>query len=99
MSGSITSCRDVNTQAVFTLKGKAQQGFAMLTRTGAINYEKPIGEWNTMEVTCDGDRVEVKVNGRVTNTGTAAEPRAGKIFLQSTKNEIFFRRWELLPLK
>lgn len=81
-----------------TVTGTPRQG-NRFPRTGEINYEKPIGEWNTMEVTCDGGRVEVKVNGRVTNIGTDASPRAGKIFLQSNQNEIFFRRWELHPLK
>jgi hypothetical protein len=45
--------------------------------------EKPVGEWNAYEITVDGDKVTLKVNGEVLNEGTGAEEVAGKIILQS----------------
>jgi Domain of Unknown Function (DUF1080) len=45
--------------------------------------ENPHGQWNRMEVLCDGDKVSIKVNGNTTLTGTNAAPQAGKIRLQT----------------
>ncbi len=77
--------------------GETKQGFANLPRKDGLNYEKPIGEWNTLEVLSRSGRLEIKVNGRVTLEAKQVFPTAGKIFLQSNKNEIFFRRLELHP--
>lgn len=66
---------------------------------GPHEIEKPRGEWNQMEVLCDGDKVSIKVNGHKTLEGTNAIPHAGKIVLQSEGAEIFFRRLDLYPLK
>jgi hypothetical protein len=63
------------------------------------DHEKPLGEWNTMEITCDGAKVEVKVNGNVTLEGTDADPKSGKVCLQSNRGVIYFRKLELHPLK
>ena len=60
--------------------------------------EKPVGEWNAYEITCDGDRVTLTVNGEVLNEGTGAEEWAGKIGLQSEGSEIHFRNIRLIPL-
>jgi hypothetical protein len=60
--------------------------------------EKPIGEWNTYEITCDRGRITLKVNGEVLNEGTGAEEVAGKIGLQSEGSEIHFRNIRLIPL-
>jgi len=62
------------------------------------NYENPLGEWNILEVVCAGGKVQTKVNGHVTLVGTDAEPKAGKICLQSNKGTIYFRSMDLLPL-
>ena len=66
---------------------------------GLHEIEKLRGEWNRMEVLCDGDRVSIKVNGHKTLEGTKATPHAGKIVLQSEGAEIFFRRLDLYLLK
>lgn len=60
--------------------------------------EKPIGEWNAYEITCDGDRITLKVNGEVVNEGTGAEVVPGKIALQSEGAEIHFRNIRLIPI-
>lgn len=73
---------------------KDEKGFR-----GPHEIEKPTGEWNRMEVLCDGDRVAVSVNGHKTLEGTNASPSAGKILVQSEGAEIFFRRLDVYPLK
>jgi hypothetical protein len=66
---------------------------------GPNEIEKPRGEWNTMEVLCEGDKVAIKVNGHKTLEGTNAIPSQGRIVMQSEGAEIFFRRLDLYPLK
>lgn len=61
--------------------------------------EKPLGEWNTQEVICDGDKVTNIVNGVVVNEGRNADPHKGQLIFQSECAEIFFRRIDLIPLK
>jgi len=81
-----------------TVDGQRKEG-GKIDRAGKKDYEKPAGEWNTMEILCSGDKVQIKVNGQVTAEGTGANLTAGKIFLQSNNGEIFFRKCELFPLK
>lgn len=53
--------------------------------------EKPIGEWNHMEITCRGDEVRVKVNGKLVNHATNVSQTRGAIALQSEGTPIEFR--------
>jgi hypothetical protein len=53
--------------------------------------EKPVGEWNTMEITCKGNTVEVIVNGVVQNKATGANLSGGHICLQSEGKTVEFR--------
>ncbi|RUL84644.1 3-keto-disaccharide hydrolase [Tautonia sociabilis] len=78
-----------------TVGGKAQTGGRFVKTTDA---EKPNGEWNTIEVVCDGDRIVNIVNGTVVNEGTASSETAGRILLQSEGAEVFYRNVKLLPL-
>lgn len=61
--------------------------------------EKPNGEWNTIEVICEGGKVTNKVNGVVVNEGRDASVTKGKILLQSEGAEIYFRRVDLYPIE
>ena len=61
--------------------------------------EKPVGQWNTMEITCRGDEVIVKVNGELVNHATNATQTKGAISLQSEGTEVHFREIQLTPLK
>jgi hypothetical protein len=63
------------------------------------NVEKPLGEWNQYEITCQGDTIKLVINGHLVNEGTGAEVTKGKILLQSEGAEIHFRNVELKPLK
>lgn len=61
--------------------------------------EKATGQWNTVEVVCDGGVITHIVNGEVVNHGENASVTKGKIVLQSEGAEIFFRNIELTPIK
>jgi hypothetical protein len=61
--------------------------------------EKPTGQWNTIEVVCDGDKITNIVNGVVVNEGIKASVTKGRILLQSEGAEVYFRNVELTPLK
>ena len=65
---------------------------------GARDVEKPAGEWNRMEVICDGDSITNIVNGYVVNAGTKSSLTKGKIIIQSEGAEILFRKIEIRPL-
>jgi hypothetical protein len=65
---------------------------------GARDVEKPAGEWNRMEVICDGDSITNIVNGYVVNSGTKSSLTKGKIIIQSEGAEIVFRKIEIRPL-
>jgi hypothetical protein len=66
---------------------------------GKNDVEKPAGEWNRMEVVCDGDTITNIVNGYVVNVGTQSSLKEGKIQFQSEGAEIFVRKFEIRPLK
>ncbi len=72
---------------------KDEKGFR-----GPNEIEKPHGEWNTIELLCDHDKVSISVNGHPTLSGTNCTPNMGKILLQSEGAEVFFRRLDLYPL-
>lgn len=61
--------------------------------------EKPVGEWNQYEITCDKDTVKLVINGHLVNEGADAELTKGRILLQSEGAEIYFRNIELKKLK
>lgn len=57
----------------------------------AESSEKPVGEWNTIEVVCTDSSVEVHVNGILQNKGTGLTVNEGCICLQSEGKDIEFR--------
>lgn len=61
--------------------------------------EKPLGEWNDLEITCRGDEVIVKVNGDLVNHATKVSQTKGAIALQSEGTPIEFRKIELRQLE
>jgi hypothetical protein len=60
--------------------------------------EKPLGEWNTMEIVCKGNEITVSVNGKLVNHGTKSTASTGKIALQAEGAEVEFRKVELTKL-
>jgi hypothetical protein len=65
---------------------------------GANDVEKAVGEWNRMEVVCDGDSITCVLNGLLVNEGRRSSLTSGKILLQSEGAEIVFRKVEVRPL-
>jgi hypothetical protein len=65
----------------------------------AESSEKPVGEWNIMEITCKANTIEVTVNGILQNRGTNLNISSGSICLQSEGKDIEFRNLFLTPLK
>ncbi len=53
--------------------------------------ERPLGQWNRMDVELNGDRIRTFVNGRLVNEGTGLTVRTGAIGLQSEGTPIRFR--------
>jgi hypothetical protein len=61
--------------------------------------EKPIGEWNTMEVVCQGNEITVHVNGDLVNHATNCSATRGAMSLQSEGAPVQFRKVALTPLQ
>lgn len=61
--------------------------------------EKPVGEWNKAEITCDGNTITAIVNGELQNTVTGTSNTEGYIGLQSEGGAVEFRNIVLTPLK
>lgn len=78
--------------------GRAANWTDTLGFRGPEDVEKPVGEWNTAEIICDGDTIISKLNGKVVNKATKVRPTKGKILFQSEGAEIFFRKIDLTPL-
>ena len=64
----------------------------------APDAEKPVGEWNTFQVVCDGSTVVIRVNDKEVNKITGCTPAAGHIGLQCEGAELEIRKVTLAPL-
>jgi hypothetical protein len=60
--------------------------------------EKPPGEWNTCDITCRGDTVEVIINGVLQNRITRSSPAAGRVGFQLESVPFELRHVRLTPL-
>lgn len=67
-------------------------------RKNVEGAEKPLGQWNTMEITCRGDEIFVKVNGVLVNRATQCSVQRGAIALQSEGPPCEYRNVRLRPL-
>jgi hypothetical protein len=65
---------------------------------GANDIEKPAGEWNTMEIIAEKDKVSIILNGTLVNQALNVLPSKGHIQLQSEGAEIFFRQVDITSL-
>ena len=66
--------------------------------TGIERNENEPGEWNRYEITAEGDRITVMLNGTKVNEATGCDLRPGRIGLQSEGGTIHFRTVALTPL-
>ena len=61
--------------------------------------EKPVGEWNSYDITCKADSIVVMVNGVLQNLGSGATVTSGKICFQSEGKPIEFRNIYVEPVE
>ena len=71
----------------------------LLDTRGKNDVESPLGEWTRVECVCEGKRLSVFVNGTQVNEVTEVSPSSGRILLQCEGFEIFFRKFELHPIR
>jgi hypothetical protein len=86
-------------QAAIKVDGKqiGPQKFANSKKKHPSN-EKPLGQWNSYDIICDGKTVSLYVNGLLQNQGTDSKPSFGPICLQSEGSPIEFRNIYLEPV-
>lgn len=61
--------------------------------------EKPAGEWNSYDIICKGNTIELWVNGLHQNTATNLSQTSGTIGLQAEGSKIQFRNFWVEPIK
>ena len=64
----------------------------------APDSEKPPGEWNSCDILCRGDTIELTINGVRQNKVTAITPHAGRIGFQFEGTPFEVRNVSLQPL-
>ncbi len=64
-----------------------------------ITVEKQIGQWNTMNITCNKDKIKVILNGLIVNEGWGVPIINGKICLLSQKCPVEFRNINITELE
>jgi hypothetical protein len=75
------------------------EGKARRIKNRTDNSEKPLGEWNTMQIECFGDKIKVWVNGNLVNEGFNSTVSKGKIALQAEGSEVEFKKIALTLIK
>ncbi|WP_152266463.1 3-keto-disaccharide hydrolase [Agriterribacter humi] len=65
---------------------------------GKSDVEKPVGEWNRMEVVAKGNDISIFLNGVLVNQAMQVKPAKGRIQIQSEGAEMLIRRIELTPI-
>ncbi|MAH26144.1 MAG: hypothetical protein CMI19_04235 [Opitutae bacterium] len=60
--------------------------------------EKPVGEWNSMNIECLGNEVKVWVNGDMVNHGFDCTAKSGKLSIQAEGSEVEFRKLDINSL-
>jgi hypothetical protein len=66
---------------------------------GKTDVEKPVGEWNLLEIIADAQKVEIDLNGKIVNRILYPSLNKGKILLTSHQAELFIQRFEIHPLE
>ena len=79
-------------------KAKKDSSISYTPRMNDSNEKEP-GGWNSYEIVCDDDTVELKINGRLQNKGTGFSISKGYIGFQSEGVPIIFRNIKLTSLK
>jgi len=75
-----------------------KKGNSIVVAKLAASSEKPVGEWNTVEIICKSNTIEVAVNGMLQNKATGISHSRGHVCLQSEGKDIEFRNVYLTKL-
>ena len=59
---------------------------------------KPLGQWQTYEITCTGETMEAKLNGAQITTATSIKNLKGHIGIQGEHGLLEFRKIDLKPM-
>ena len=59
---------------------------------------KPLGQWQTYEITCTGETMGVKLNGAQITTATSIKNLKGHIGIQGEHGLLEFRKIDLKPM-
>jgi hypothetical protein len=102
-AGDLSSYADARSKEELVSRNPTGFSTGRLARKGpadvdASTIEKPLGEWNRMEVLAVGDELVVSVNGALVNRMSGVIPSAGMIGLQAEGAAIDFRNVTLTPL-
>lgn len=87
VSGNLGDSAYINTDKRYTVLPKNKDGI-----------EKPAGEWNSYDITCNEDELTIYVNGTLQNEGKQLSLTSGSIGLQSECSPIEFRNVYLEPI-
>lgn len=71
----------------------------LLDTRGREDVESKAGEWTRVECVSSADRLAISVNGKQVSECHNVFPSEGRILLQVEGFEIFFRKFEIHPLK
>lgn len=66
---------------------------------GAQDVESPTPQWTHIEAVVDGPNLTYFVNGKQVNAATDSTFTSGRIMIQSEGAEIYFRKFDLEPLR
>jgi hypothetical protein len=98
----VVSLADNVTKEIILFNGKDRQWKDKLDFRGPHEVEKPAGEWNHIECLCDGNHIQVILNGTPVNEAFGVSPglpAATKFCCNAKDAEIFFRGMGLRPVK
>ena len=96
-AGDLSSYVDARSKEEIVSRNPTGYSTGRLPQKGP-SAEKPVGEWNQLEVVAEGNTLTVSVNGKQVNRLTEVTPAAGMIALQAEGTAIDFRNVKLTPL-
>jgi hypothetical protein len=93
----------IQTGSAITVNGKrhtpSSERFYKIIAKQHDSSENPPGEWNSYDIVCKEDTIQLTVNGVLQNTATESTLTSGAICLQSEGSPIEFRNITITPLK
>lgn len=91
------SCYEAN---IFDQREDPSYGTGAIVHVAAVSepYPKSAGQWNTYEITLQGDRLQVVLNGEETVDVRDSQFSEGPIALQWGRGDMQFRSFRIRPL-